>query len=78
MPSVLQGLIFRATRQGLAWCSWADGSQIWLLTGDMQLDQSRERGTPVLNVQLYDEAGELNDTGSWFVDKRGEWRRAAD
>lgn len=78
MPSVLQALIFQATDKGLAWCSWTDDSQIWLLTGNMQLDLSREHGSPVLNVQLYREDGELKDSDSWFVDKRGDWRRGAD
>ena len=77
VPAALQGVIFQAMRKGRAWCAWKDDSRIWLLTCEMLLERSRERGSPVLNVELYDEVGELKDDACWLVDQEGEWRRGA-
>jgi hypothetical protein len=40
----------------------------------MSLPLSRERGAPVLQVNRYDEKGELKDAGSWTTDPEGKWR----
>ena len=77
VPAALQGVIFQAMRMDRAWCAWKDNSRVWLLTCEMLLEQSRQRGSPVLNVQLYAEDGELKDDASWLVDPEGEWRRGA-
>lgn len=77
MPAVLQGVIFRAMRNDRAWCAWKDDSRTWLLTCEMLLDSSRERGSPVLSVQVYGESGELEDSASWAVDSEGKWARDA-
>jgi hypothetical protein len=44
----------------------------------MSLALSRERGAPVLQVNRYEESGELKDAGSWMTDHDGTWRRCAD
>lgn len=75
MPAVLQGVIFRATRKDHAWCAWKDRSRTWLLTCEMLLDPSRERGSPALNVDLYGEDGELEDSAAWAIDNDGKWCR---
>jgi hypothetical protein len=77
VPAVLQGVIFQAMRKDRAWCAWKDRSRIWLLTCEMLLERSRERGSPVLNVQLYGEDGALKDSDSWALDQEGKWRRGA-
>lgn len=77
MPAVFQGMIFQAVYKDRAWCCWKHDAQLWLLTGNMPLDPSREHGAPVLSVQLYAEDGALKDSGSW-VGRDGMWRRAAD
>jgi hypothetical protein len=41
----------------------------------MSLPLSRERGAPVLRVDLYDEAAELKDAGVWVTDQEGKWTR---
>lgn len=41
-----------------------------------QIRASRERGAPVLQVDLYDEAGELKDAGIWVTDQEGKWTRS--
>ena len=77
VPAALQGVIFQAMREERAWCAWKDDSRVSLLICEMLLEPSRERGSPVLNVQLYDEGGELKDDAWWLVDHEGEWRRGA-
>jgi hypothetical protein len=75
VPAALQGFIFQAMRKNRAWCAWKDNSRVLLLTCEMLLEQSRERGSPVLHVQLYGEDGELQDDAWWLVDQEGAWRR---
>jgi hypothetical protein len=41
----------------------------------MSLPLSRERGSPVLLVEHYDESGELKESGAWMPDQEGKWRR---
>lgn len=78
MPSVLQGLIGEAVKEGHAWCCWKDDShRVWLLTGEMSLALSRECGSPVLDVKIYREDGKLKESDCWRVDKEGEWRRCS-
>lgn len=77
VPAVLQRLIFQAMREDRAWCAWQDHSRMWLLTCEMLLEQSRVHGSPVLNVHLYGEDGELKEADSWLVDGDGKWRRGA-
>lgn len=77
MPSVFQGIIFQAVYKDRAWCCWKHGAQLWLLTGNMPLDVSREHGAPVLDVQLYAEDGTVEDSDSW-VGRDGTWRRRAE
>jgi hypothetical protein len=78
VPAVLQSVIFQAMREDRAWCAWKDNARMWLLTCEMRLELSRQRGSPVLDVQLYGEDGELKDSDLWGVDPEGKWRRGAD
>jgi hypothetical protein len=43
----------------------------------MSLPLSRERGAPVRQVDLCDDAGELKDAGIWVTDQEGKWTRSA-
>lgn len=49
-----------------------------LLTAEMSLPLSRERGAPVVQVNSYAESGELTDADFWVVEHEGKWRRCAD
>jgi hypothetical protein len=73
----LQRVVARATEKGHVWACWADSYHTWLFTGEMSLLLSRERGTPVLQVDRYDEAGELQDSGAWVTDENGKWSRCS-
>ena len=78
LPSQLQKIVARAGSEGRIWACWADTHYTWLFTCEMSLHQSRERGTPVLQVNRYGEDGELQDTGSWMADAAGRWQRCGD
>jgi hypothetical protein len=77
LPNRLQTIVSRAKAQGHVWSGWARGAQVWLFTCDMSLPLSRERGAPVLMVRLYNEEGEVMDSGTWRY-QLGSWSRCAD
>jgi len=70
----LQRIVERAIQKGHVWACWANSYHTWLFTCEMSLPLSRERGSPVLQVDVYDEAGELKDAGAW-VNQQGKWSR---
>jgi hypothetical protein len=70
--------ILQATNLRQTWASWADEHEhVWLFVAEMPLALSRERGTPVLQVDVYREDGEMHETGRW-VNSEGKWSRCAD
>jgi len=75
LSSQLQRVVEQAIEKGHVWACWADGCHTWLFTCEMSLPLTRERGAPVLQVDLYDEAGELKDAGIWMTDQQGKWSR---
>jgi len=78
LPRELRRVLTHAIRQGQAWSCWGHRVHTWLFTCEMSLPLSRERGTPVLHVNLYGEDGQLQDSGNWLADPRGTWYRCAD
>jgi len=52
--------------EGRVWACWAYGAQLGLFTAEMFLPLSRERGTPVLRVNRYNDRGELMEAGDWL------------
>src|SRR5690349_15892448 len=53
--SGLQRILSHATEQGKVWSCWrTSSSDTWLFTCEMSMPLSRKRGTPVLQVCLYD------------------------
>ncbi len=78
LPEVLRKVLVRARKQGRACSCWASRSRVWLFTCDMSLALSRERGTPVLQVSVHDEHGEITESGSWMIDRQGNWMRCSD
>lgn len=78
LPSQLQVIIVRSKGEGRVWSCWASSLQMSLFTCEMSLARSRERGTPVLLVNRYNEIGELKDAGSWITGPDGLWQRSAD
>jgi hypothetical protein len=78
LPSPLQNAVTQAAQQGRVWACWANAYETSLFTCEMSLPLSRERGAPVLQVNRYDEKGELKDAGSWTTDPEGKWRPLAE
>ena len=77
VPKELRKIAILAAKSGRAWCCWSHGSRSWLFTGEMPLALSRERGAPVMQVDIYDEDGS-KDSGLWTPDRDGGWQRCAD
>ena len=77
LPNRVQTIVSRAKAQGHVWSGWARGAHVWLFTCEMSLPLSRERGTPVLMVHLYNEDAEVVDSGTWRY-HLGTWSRCAD
>jgi len=74
----LQALIAQAGTEARVWACWEHASGQWLFTAEMSLPLSRERGTPVLRVNRYDDRGRLIEAGDWMADPRGVWQRLAE
>jgi hypothetical protein len=66
-------VLARKIEQGHVWACWANSFQTWLFTCEMSLARSRERGAPVLTVNLFDETGELKEAGTWVAGRDGKW-----
>ena len=78
LPLALERVVAEGERDGRVWACWAHGSRLWLVSGEMSLARSRERGAPVLDIRIYGEDGELKDAGTWLPDHAGKWQRCAD
>ena len=76
-PKELRRIARIATGAGRAWSCWAQGFRHWLFIGEMSFSLSRERGAPVMLVDIYDEEG-LQDSSSWVPVRDGTWQRCAD
>lgn len=77
VPKVLRGIAAEATRQGRVWSCWEHSFRSWMFIGEMSLALSRERGRPVLKVDMLDEGG-FKDSGLWMTDRDGKWSRCSD
>ncbi len=77
VPEELRGVAELAAKEGRVWACWGHGFRAWLFTAEMSLDLSRERGAPVIQVNVYDEAG-VKDSGLWMPNGDGSWQRCAD
>ena len=73
----LRALVAKAAERGQVWGCWERGSHSWLILGEMSLDLSRERGSPVLRIEVYGDEG-LRETGLWTSDRGGKWSRCSD
>jgi len=77
LPKQLRELAERASKDGRVWACWAQGFRAWLFIAEMPLDLSRERGSPVMQVDIYDEGG-VKNSGLWTLNQDGTWQRCAD
>ena len=54
LPQAFQDRIERAESDGSVWCAWTHGQEAWLFVGQLNLNRARERGRPVLELEIYD------------------------
>lgn len=77
VPKELRNIATQATKQGRVWACWAYTFRTWMITGEMPLSASRERGTPVLQVDVHTDEG-WKDSGFWMPGRDGGWTRCND
>lgn len=54
LPLAFQERAEQAEAQGSIWSAWAHSSNVWLFVGQLNLNRARERGQPVLEIEVYD------------------------
>ncbi|HEX4023326.1 MAG TPA: hypothetical protein VHX52_01275 [Steroidobacteraceae bacterium] len=74
LPAGLRQIARMATHVGQSWGCWTDGrDRHWLFVAEMPLT----RGKPLLELNRYDEAGDIRDTSNWYCDDNDQWLRCA-
>jgi hypothetical protein len=77
LSAPLQRIFLRAMNLRQSWAAWADEhGHVWLFVAEMPMSLSRERGAPVLQLDVYREDGDMHDTGQW-VNHGDNWSRSA-
>jgi hypothetical protein len=74
VPKELRGRADLVDKEGRVWACWAFGSRAWLFTAEICLELSRERGTPVMQVDVYDDGG-TKESSLWMHSHDGTWQR---
>jgi hypothetical protein len=77
VPKDLRRIAKLAAMSGRAWSCWTHRIRAWLVTGEMLIPLSRERGAPVLQVDVYGE-DDPKDSGLWMIARDGKWSRCDD
>jgi len=77
VPKELRRIARLAVKSGHVWSCWTHDSRTWLTTAEMLLPLSRERGAPVLQVDVYDEDGPTQ-SGLWMIARDGKVSRCSD
>jgi hypothetical protein len=75
LPPQLRRHIGTGPGQQYVWFAWSAGERTSLLTGTLELERSRERGRPVLEVRSYDADGLLEEASAWVRTGPTEWVR---
>ena len=78
VPREVRKVLTQALREGQTCSCWAHGLHTWLFTCNMSRPLSRERGAPVLQVNLYGGDGSLRESAALTNDPTGKWQRCAD
>jgi len=74
----LRKVVGAATGSGRSWCAYTDaGYHNWLFVGQMSLPLSRERSSPVVQLENYREHG-LRETGTWGINRQAKWYRCVE
>jgi hypothetical protein len=74
LPLALQERAEQAEAQGSVWSAWAHGSNAWLFVGQLNLSRARERGQPVLEIEVYDYERRTKCRTIALRSPNGSWR----
>lgn len=74
LPAALRRIASMATHVGQSWACWANERDHWLFVAELPLT----RGTPVLQLDQYNEHGELRASSKWHCDDNDQWLRSTD
>jgi hypothetical protein len=77
LPAVLQRMVIRGGRDGVAWAAWRRQTDIHFVLAELVFDLSRECGRPTLRVRSYDDGGKIVETVTWTEMSPDEWCRHA-
>jgi len=77
LPSVLQRIAIRATKQKVRWSAWSRENAVWFFTAEVTLVPSGPARRPALKITGYNEKGKLTECGVWINMPQRGWRRCA-
>ncbi len=75
LPPQLRRHVGDGPAQQYAWFAWQVDESIYLVTGSMSLERSRERGRPVLEIRSYNPRGMLEEFAAWVRTHGDHWER---
>ena len=75
LPLAFQERVEASESDGRVWSAWTHGPEAWLFVGELNLNRARERGQPVLEIDVYDHERRTKNRkvvlrrpdGSWHV-----------
>src|SRR5882724_11179702 len=59
------------------WSAWGVGLKIWFFLAITSLTLARERRRPVLHISVYDENGEMTESGTYVESLNAGWQQCA-
>lgn len=77
LPSALQRIAIRSTRQKMRWGAWSKDDAIWFFTAEVTSVPSGKVRRPALKVSGYDAKGNLTECGVWVMAPKRGWQRCA-
>jgi hypothetical protein len=75
LPDQLRRRVGGGPDQQYVWLAWSASDRTFLLTGALAVERSRERGTPVLDVRIYNPDGQLEEAATWLRTGGNQWER---
>ena len=75
LPLAFQDRVEHAEAQGMAWSAWIHGGDAWLFVGELNLNNARERGQPVLEIEVYDYERHTKSRSVVLRSPDGSWQK---
>ena len=74
LPLAFQERAEKAESEGSVWSAWTSGPEAWLFIGQLNLNRARERGHPVLELELYDYERRTKNRVIALCSPNGSWQ----